>query len=181
MVRLDFPQKIETERLVLHPLKYEEAEEIFYTYASKPEATRYVSWPTHRTISDTRDFLGYAVEHRKLGLDYSFSVRLKEAGTLIGSFGVINDNGKIQIGYVFSPSRWGNGYATEVCRVMMPILKKMPDVFRIGTFVDADNVASIKVLLKSGLIEEGRLPKWFRFVNQDNEPKDCIFFRLPTQ
>lgn len=179
MVRLEFPEKIETERLVLRPLSYEDAEEIFYTYASKPEATRFVSWPTHKSISDTRSFLAYAIESRALGLDYSFSIRLKD-GTFIGSFGVINDNGKVQFGYAFSPARWGSGYATEACGAMITILKKCPGVYRIGTFVDVENVASIRVLLKSGLIEEARLPQWFRFVNQGNQPKDCIFFRLPT-
>jgi RimJ/RimL family protein N-acetyltransferase len=62
---------------------------------------------------------------------------------------------------------------------MMEVLKTLPSVFRIGTFVDVDNTASISVLKKSGLIEEARLTRWYRFVNQDNQPKDCILFRLP--
>jgi len=34
------------------------------------------------------------------------------------------------------------------------------------------------VLRKCGMVEEARLPKWFRFINQGNEPKDCILFRF---
>lgn len=179
MVCLDFPEQFFTERLAIQRLKYEDAEEIFYAYASKPDATRYVSWPTHRTIDDTRSFLRYAIDAWKMGSDYSFSVRLKDSSRLIGSFGVLNQDGKLQVGYIFSPSQWGNGYATEVCRMMMDFLKSQPGVFRIQSFVDVDNTASAKVLIKSGLVEEARLKKWFKFVNQHNEIKDCIHFYLP--
>jgi ribosomal-protein-alanine N-acetyltransferase len=170
------PAKLETERLLLQRLKYEDAEEIFYAYASKPEATYYLSWPTHRSIDETRTFLKYAVDSWHYGTDYSYSIRLKN-GVLIGSIGVMHDNGKVQLGYVLSPNHWGNGYTTEACRKVLALLKTFKELYRVGTFVDADNEASISVLRKCGLVEEARLVKWFRFINQDNEPKDCILFR----
>jgi [ribosomal protein S5]-alanine N-acetyltransferase len=179
MLRLDFPEKIETARLALKRLRYEDAEEIFYTYASKPEATKFMAWPTHRSLEDTRAFLLYAIERWNLGNDYSFAIRLRDSQKLIGSIGVINENGKIQFGYILSPSHWGHGYATEACSEIMALLKTFPAVYRVGTFVDIDNTASIKVLIKSGLVEEARLSKWHRFVNQGNHAKDCILFRLP--
>ncbi len=179
MVRLNFPEKIETTRLLLLRLRYEDAEEIFYTYASKPEVTRFLSWSTHQVMEDTLAFVKYAIESWNLGLDYSFSIRLKDTGKFIGSFGVIHDDGKVQFGYALSPTHWGKGYTTEACRAILEILKTFPSLYRIGTFVDVENTASIKVLRKCGLIEEARLEKWFRFVNQGNQPKDCILFRLP--
>lgn len=178
MIALDMPEKIETERLVLTRLRHEDAEEIFYSYASKPEATKYVSWPTHQTIDATRAFLRYAVNSWVLGLDYTYGIRLKGSGKFAGSFGVIHEDGKVQFGYILSPAHWRNGYATEACIRMMTLLREFPSLYRVGTFVDAENTGSIKVLLKSGLVEEARLPAWFRFVNQDNRPKDCILFRL---
>jgi ribosomal-protein-alanine N-acetyltransferase len=181
MVSLDFPEQIFTERLSLQRLRYEDAEEIFFAYASKPEATRFVSWPTHQTLRDTRSFLVYASEAWKKGTDYSFSVRLKESARLIGSFGILNDDGKLQFGYIFSPTQWGMGYATEVCRTMMNLIRYQPGVFRIQSFVDVENIASANVLIKSGLIEEARLKSWFKFVNQNNEAKDCIHFHLPLK
>lgn len=179
MIRLPLPERIETDRLVMQRLRYEDAEEIFYSYASKPEATRYLSWPTHESINDTHAFLRYAREGWSWGTDYSFAVRLKKSQQLLGSFGVINDKGKLQFGYVFSPSQWGNGFATETVSHMMTMLKALPGVFRIGTFVDAENTASQKVLARVGLIKEARLERWYRFVNQANQPKDCILYRLP--
>lgn len=175
---LDIPEIIETERLILQRLKYEDAEEIFYTYASKPEATRFVSWPTHESIRDTRNFLNYAVSAWRSGADFSFGARLKKDGRLIGSIGIIDDDGKVQFGYILSPTQWNQGYATEMCKAVIAILKQQSFVHRVWTLVDAENVASARVLQKSGLVEEARLQKWYRFVNQGNRPKDCIIFRL---
>ena len=178
MVPLIIPEAIETDRLILHRLRYEDAEEIFYCYASKPEATKYVSWPTHITLSDTRTFLNQVISAWNRNEDYSFGIRLKSDNRFIGSIGMIHNNGNIQFGYILGPVYCGRGYATEACKTIMNLLQTLP-VFRIWTFVDAENHASVKVLQKSGLIQEALLAKWFRFINQDNELKDCYLFSLP--
>ena len=173
------PELIETDRLRLTRLKYEDAEEIFYAYASKLEATRFVSWATHQSIADTNNYLMYAVAAWHADLEYNYSIRLKSNNRLIGSIGVVNDCGKYQFGYIISPLNWNQGYATEACKVMIERLQKVEDVFKIWTFVDVDNVASSNVLLKSGMIEETRLTQWYRFVNQGDQPKDCILYYFP--
>ncbi len=179
MLHLVLPEIIHTDRLLIQQLRYEDAEEIFYVYASKPEATKYVSWPTHQSVKDTRIFLEDAIKSWREGSAYSFSIRLKATGLLIGSFGIVNDHGKNSFGYVFGPNHWSQGYATEACSAIMEKLKLNKGIFRIWTLVDTDNIASSRVLLKCGFIEEARLYKWHRFVNQDNQPKDCFFYRLP--
>jgi [ribosomal protein S5]-alanine N-acetyltransferase len=177
---MKMPEQFETERLLMQRLRYEDAPEIFYAYASKPEATKFMSWPTHESIRDTERFLKNTANGWKRGIDFSYSIRLKSTNRFLGGCGVLNDEGKTQFGYVLGPLHWGNGYATEVCQMLLSILKEMKDVYRIGTFVDVENVASAKVLYKSGLVEEAHLVKWLRFPNQGNEPKDCILFKLPN-
>jgi [ribosomal protein S5]-alanine N-acetyltransferase len=175
---LDLPTQITTNRLSLQRVKLDDADEIFNAYASLPEVTRYMAWPTHKTIEDTRSFLNYATLAWDEGRDYSWSIRLKDRNELIGSFGIMNLDGKIQFGYSLGPSFWNRGYATEVVTEMMSRLKTEPGIYRINTFIDAENVASGRVLEKSGLVKEASLVKWFRFVNQGNEPKDCVLYRL---
>ncbi|MEQ9414914.1 MAG: GNAT family N-acetyltransferase, partial [Cyclobacteriaceae bacterium] len=97
---------LETERLFIQRLKYEDAEEIFYAYASKLEATRFVSWPAHRTVADTNKYLRQAVQDWNSGLAHSYSNRTISDNRLIGSVGVINENGNVQFWYVLSPSVW---------------------------------------------------------------------------
>jgi [ribosomal protein S5]-alanine N-acetyltransferase len=178
MIRLNLPEKIETERLVLQRLRYEDAEEIFYTYASKPEVTRYLAFPTHQSVGDARNFLEYVTGAWDRGTEYAFGIRLKGENRFIGSIGFINDEGKVQFGYGISPNFWNKGLTTEACQAVLKLLKGQKDIHRIWTFTDAENVASGKVLLKCGLVEEARLTKWFRFINQDNQPKDCILYVL---
>ena len=88
-MKLSIPEKFETERLALCRLKYEEAEEIFYTYASKADATKFMSWPTHKSLADTRAFLVYAMSGWHSGTDYSFSIRLKDLNRLIDRKSVV--------------------------------------------------------------------------------------------
>lgn len=176
---LAIPEKIETERLLLRRLRYEDAEEIFYTYASKPEATRYVSWPTHTSIEDTRQFLEFAFAGWGEGSNYSFGIRLKYNNRLIGSCGCTHESGNLQFGYIFGPLHWGQGYATEAAKAVLTLLKSVPGIKRVGSFVDAENIASIRVLKKAGMEEEAFLERWFRFVNQGDTLKDCVLFKLP--
>jgi len=172
-------QQIFTTRLELRRLQPNDAEEVFFTYGSKPEVGRFLTWPTHMGVDDTRRFLQHVDNTWKAGLEFTFGLRLKTLNRLIGAFGVQNDEGRFEIGYVLAPTFWGQGYATEACTAMVNYLSTRPNVYRIQSFVDAENTASARVLMKSGFIEEARLPKWRRFINQGNVPKDCIQFRVP--
>ena len=122
------PESLTTPRLVVARLRYEDADEIFYTYASKPEATQFVAWPTHRSIADTRAFLNHTVPAWSAGTEFSYSIRLPVYNRLVGTFGLVSDAGKIHFGYALGPLYWGKGYATEVCVAMMSLLKSVPDV-----------------------------------------------------
>lgn len=179
MELLNLPEQLTTERLLLQRLRYEDAEEIFYAYASKPEVTRYVTWPTHTSIKVTREYIHYAHHAWNQGLDYSYTIRLRETSQLIGSYGVINEDGRVQFGYIISPTFWNQGIATEACAALTTLLKTKPQLYRIGTFVDCDNVASAKVLEKCGYQREATLQRWLSFPNQENKPKDCWVYVLP--
>jgi [ribosomal protein S5]-alanine N-acetyltransferase len=182
MDRIQLPERIETERLLIQRLRYEDAEEIFYCYASKKEATRHVAWATHVSIRETRAFLRYANDAWKLALDFSFSIRLKETRQLIGSYGVINENGRAQFGYILGPNHWGRGFATEACKAVSLLLTCQPSIYRLSSYVDCDHEPSMRVLEKCGFVKEAKLSRWMKFPNQGNLPKDCWVYVwvLPT-
>ena len=50
-------QRLETERLVLRRFTMEDAQAMFENWASDPEVTKFLSWPTHQTIADSRSVL----------------------------------------------------------------------------------------------------------------------------
>lgn len=175
---LPFPEEIESARLFLRRLRYEDAEEIFFAYASKPEATRFVSWSTHQRIADTREYLKHAVKAWRAGTEYAYAIRLKGTARLAGSIGVLIKNTEAQVGYIISPALWGNGFATEACTALSHVLRNMQTLTRVWTLVDAENTASLRVLQKCGWINEGIRPSYFVFVNQGSRAKDCFIFTL---
>lgn len=153
----------------------QDAEEIFYTYASKPECTRFMAWPTHESIKDTRAYLTRTARGWRQGLDFSFSIRLKTTYRLIGACGFLNDGGRTQVGYILGSLFWNQGYATEAAGRLVELLRQVPEVVSIGTFVDAENRASIRVLEKIGL--EAEAVAEFVFPNQGNKPRACVIFK----
>jgi len=64
---------------------------------------------------------------------------------------------EIEIGYFLKPGAWGRGYATEVCKRLLRFAFQEVPLNEVVTTVDEHNVASKKVLEKSGLIDRGRM------------------------
>ncbi|MFZ9982580.1 MAG: GNAT family N-acetyltransferase [Cyclobacteriaceae bacterium] len=170
------PEKTELERVTLFKSRVTDAEEIFYAYASKPEATKYLSWKTHGSIDDTRTYLSIVEKTWKQGLQASFAVRLKKSHRLIGACGCTFSDGIFQVGYVFSPLFWGMGFATESCKGLIAEILKVKHVNRICSFVDVDNHASARVLEKSGFKQERVEPEYFIACNQGGIRKDARIF-----
>ena len=63
---------------------------------------------------------------------------------------------EIEVGYFFKRSAWGRGYATEVCKRLLQFAFQEVSLNEVVASVDEDNVASKKVLEKSGLLDRGR-------------------------
>jgi [ribosomal protein S5]-alanine N-acetyltransferase len=171
----NIPEKIETERLMLRKLRYEDAAQIFYVYASKLESTRYVYWRTHETMEDTREFLKKAHALWSKRRRFCFGIFLKASGRMVGEFALHTEGFTPQISYLFGPIHWGKGYAQETCGAVMRMLKQVSHIHKVETFVDIDNSASKNVLIKCGFVEFSFSGK-FPFVNQGNQPKACSLF-----
>jgi len=51
-------QRLETERLILRRLTASDAEAMFRNWASDPEVTRFLTWPTHTDVNVTKHVIG---------------------------------------------------------------------------------------------------------------------------
>ena len=47
---------LETKRLILRPFTIEDAQEMFFGWASDPEVTKYLEWNTHENIEETKKY-----------------------------------------------------------------------------------------------------------------------------
>ena len=80
-------------------------------------------------------------------------------GTYIGdySFKGMSPEGMVEIGYGVSPEYEGKGYATEAVSAATVWASKQPGVTRIEAETLADNIASQRVLEKSGYVPTGAI------------------------
>ena len=82
---------------------------------------------------------------------------------------------QLEIGYSLVPSERGKGYCSEATQLMVDYLFLSKDTMRIQAQTDPRNVASQKVLEKTGFKKEGTLRKNF-FMR--GELRDCYIYSI---
>jgi RimJ/RimL family protein N-acetyltransferase len=150
---LKAPHQFKTERLVLRKPATSDAEEIYRRYASDPEVTRYLGWPRHQSIDDTRTFIRFSETQWR---DSPAGPYLIESGSglLLGGTGLEFKTAALAMtGYVLARDAWGLGYATEALRAMIGLARQL-EVRELRAFCHATHTASQRVLEKCGFGHE---------------------------
>ena len=153
-------KEIATKRLILRPFQKEDAPAVFETWASDPEATRYMSWPTHQSLKDSEDYMDFVQDmyEKKTGCDWA--ITLRDSGKVIGSMGAYIENERaksVNSGYIIARQYWRQGYTSEAYQAVIDYLFSETEVLRIGAYHDPRNVGSGAVMRKCGLRYEGTM------------------------
>lgn len=174
---MSFPERVETERLLLRWQQESDAEQMFARYAGDPEVTRYLTWGPHRSVDDTLAFLRQHEGEQPPGQTFNWLIFPRTGGPLIGSIGCRRLDGHlVQFGYCLARDAWGKGYATEAARAMVGVWLTEPSVWRVQAYCDLENVASVRVLEKAGLTPEGILRKYIVAPNLSDIPRDVYSY-----
>lgn len=148
------PHAIETERLRLRKPAIGDAQAIFDRYSGDPAVTRYMSWPTHQTISDTCAFLTWSQADWELWPAGSYLIFSREQ-ILLGGTGLSFKTPTYAVtGYVFAQDAWGRGYATEALQAMVELAQRT-GVQRLEAVCHVEHRASARVMEKCGFACEG--------------------------
>ena len=102
----------------------------------------------------------------------------KRSGEYIGEAGILGYNANANrcvIGYNLLPSFWGNGYATDISKRLIKFAFENLNVERVEALAMKNNVASCRVLEKSGLLLEGILK---HFTKVRGEYYDVCYYGL---
>jgi len=160
------PDRIETERLLLRKPDLSDAQSIFDRYASDPEVTRYLSWPTHRNIAMTEAFLEWSDEDWARWPAGSYLIFDKEnPSRLLGGTGLAFQSPTIAVtGYVLARDAWGQGYATESLEAMVK-LARATGVRRLVAVCHPEHRPSAHVLEKCGFLLDEERRDNFEFPN----------------
>jgi ribosomal-protein-alanine N-acetyltransferase len=142
-----------------------DAESIFARYASDPRVTRFMAWPTHRSITDTRAFLEFCAAQWERGPAGSYLIVRTSDHLLLGATGLDCDTqGRAETGYVLARDAWGQGYAKETLAAMVALARTL-GVLELSAGVHPDHPASIRVLEKGGFRLLERRPRTTGFPN----------------
>lgn len=149
-------KSIETNRLFFRELVPSDADGIF-ELDSNPEVHRYLGNDPVKSMQQCHDAIAHIMnQYEKNGIG-RWAAILKETGEFIGWAGLkleSNVNGHNQfydLGYRFIQKHWGKGYASEAAEAFVDYGFNVMKLEKINAFVDTDNLASRKVLEKSGL------------------------------
>ena len=147
---MNAPPLVETPRLVLSAPVAMDADIMFERYTSDDDVTKYLGWPTHRTVADTQGFLAFsAVQWEREGAG-PYLIWAQADGRLLGSTGLgLELGGQAITGYVLATDAWGKGYATEALTAVVTVATDI-GVTRLYALCHPQHRASWRVLEKCG-------------------------------
>ena len=118
-------QTIATERLTLRRFTIEDAENMYYNWASDPEVTRYLTWQPHKSVEETAEILQQWEAGYSKNEFYQWAIELNDIEQPIGSISVVSLNEDVQsaeLGYCIGKSWWHQGYTTEAVEAVIRFL-----------------------------------------------------------
>ncbi len=149
-----------------------EDEAAVHAYASDPLVTRFLVWGPDAE-EDTRRFIAEAIGNAESPERKTFDLAVveKQSQTLVGgaAIRVVDADGRHgEIGYVFRRDVWSRGYATETAKSLVRFGFGTLRLRHISATCDPANVASARVLEKTGLAFVKHVPVLVRGENRDS-------------
>ena len=138
-----------------------------YSYASDRLVVQFMPFGP-QSETESKRWLAGVIESQGTSprIHYYFAVVLNTAGEVIGDCNVAlkldASRQDAELSYMYHRLAWGNGYATEAARAVLQFSFEQLGVHRVYATVDLENTASIRVLEKIGMRQEGLLVRSFR-------------------
>ncbi|HSN49360.1 MAG TPA: GNAT family N-acetyltransferase, partial [Flavobacterium sp.] len=153
-----FPN-LETERMNLRRVAKEDVNEIFALRSNK-ETMKYIPRPLVKTDEEAMAHFTMIDEKIENNEGINWAITLKNDLKLIGIIGlyrIIPEHFRAEIGYMLLPKYQGKGLITEAIKETVKYGFEIMKLHSIEAVIDPENIASEKVLQKSGFIKEAHL------------------------
>jgi len=168
-------EHIETTRLVLRKPTGVDAEAVYTRYSSDTEVTKYVGWPRHQSIEQTKAFLDFSEAEWNRWPAGPYLIEGRGDRKLLGGTGLAFETPRVAAtGYVLARDAWGHGYATEVLAAVVVVARQL-GVQRLYALCHPSHQRSIRVLEKCGFVFEDLLSGFANFPNLGSgKSEDCL-------
>lgn len=143
---------LETDRILLRPLRISDAEEIFNNWTSDPDVTKYLQWNTHHSIDSTIKWLSFEEEKIANDSSYQWGFVYKENNEIFGSgrFYYNDEHKMFEQGCAMMKKYWNQGLATEASKAMIDFAFNELNQTRLFASHAKENTAPRAVLEKVG-------------------------------
>lgn len=151
--------KLKSNRLHLLEVGWEDVPDIHRLYSNEA-VDQYNTLGIPKDIQETRDILRPSIEAQNAAKRNAFlwKIVIRETGEFIGVAGMTLSLNKFKLGeiyYKLLPGYWGHGYATEIAKTLISSGFNDFGLHKVEAGVATENIASIRVLEKSGMTREG--------------------------
>jgi len=161
-------------RVSLRAPTVDDADLLFERMASDPEVSRYMSWRPHRDVGESRRVI---TEIFNVGGETTWLIELRSGDGPIGLCGWRRPQPHIiDFGYYLGRRWWRQGIMSEAVQLLLDKAQRDRTVYRVTAHCHVDNIASARLLERSGLTLEGRLARYAVLPNISLEPQDCLLF-----
>lgn len=150
---------LHTARLLLRPFSDADTDDIF-ALQSNPHVLRYWDSPPWKERARAERFIAHCRQMEQDGSGARLAIEHATDRVFVGWCLLINWNPDFRsatLGYCFSDSVWGQGYATEAADALLEWAFSTLDLNRVQAETDTRNAASGRVLEKLGFVREGTL------------------------
>ncbi|KAA1243963.1 GNAT family N-acetyltransferase [Aquimarina sp. RZ0] len=150
-------EKIDTNRLQLHEVVPADLVTI-HKLLSIPKVDQYNTLGIPTNIEVTQVYLEEWIDNRRLKNEFVFAIKKMNENELLGLISLKIGNPKYRIGmiwYKLFPDFWFRGYATEATKAILEFGFEKIGLHRIEAGCAVDNIGSVKVLEKTGMVREG--------------------------
>ena len=153
---------IQSERLILRPVRFEDAE-IIFGYRSNAIINQYQGW-IPETIDDVQDFIKNKVSAviDQPNTWFQLAIIQKDTGELIGDIGLhFLESGsfQVEIGCTLNFNQHGKGFATEALAETLNFLFQKLNKHRVIASIDPRNEKSILLVERLGMRKEAHFRK----------------------
>ncbi|RUL75926.1 GNAT family N-acetyltransferase [Dyella choica] len=153
------PVILDTRRLLLRPLRKEDAS-IFFEVWSDPEAVRYFSFPPMQDVEQAHARVADKLQSSSDGNSVICVIESKDTGEVLGDcalFNGVSHSRRAEIGYCLGRKYWGKGYMVEAADALIEHGFKQAGLRRIEADIDPRNLPSIQLVERLGFKREGYL------------------------
>ena len=151
---------LEADRLILRRFQADDAQQMFDNWASDSEVTKFLTWPTHKSVDVSKFVINDWLINYDKNDYYSWGIVIKDTNELVGSISVTNIKEcaeGIEIGYCIGRKYWGKGITAEAGRAVVKFLFEEVKAIRVCAYHAPENPNSGKVMKKIGMTYEGTL------------------------